>query len=491
FNTRELNSIRRSDPKLAWSYVVFMLKDSTTLPALHFHSGGIQAMIRTLQRYIWLTRSANNHKLFVVDEEHKALRKSLDELQIFQEGPPPASYLSRFVNNAYYDGMDALSKVTRYFRDTMDIIQATGIEQDDLALPPPAAHYKKDAEFEDLGARDLGEAPQVSREEPLSEDEWRTMLDKSGRVINIKKLHERIFRGGISPSLRGDVWRFLLGYYKYGCTFESRKTLCRAKEDEYQTMKMQWQTISAKQEKRFAEFRERKQLVDKDVTRTDRTHPYYVEKETENDNVRKLYDVLMTYCMYNFDLGYVQGMSDLLSPVLFLVENEVDAFWCFVGLMEKMAHNFDENQEGMKMQLHQLGVLLKFVDPGFYTYLEKHDSGNLYFCFRWLLICFKREFSFDDIMTLWEAFWTQNLSPNFHLIVCLAILDRHRQVIMECQFGFNEILKYVNELAYQIDVQETLIKSETLCCQLLTLPDLPDDVRAIVSGRNASVMTPD
>lgn len=34
---------------------------------------------------------------------------------------------------------------------------------------------------------------------------------------------------------------------------------------------------------------------------------------------------------------------------------------------------------------------------------EKHDSGNLYFCFRWLLICFKREFSFPDIMTLWEV----------------------------------------------------------------------------------------
>lgn len=56
FNINELHSIRRSDPKLAWSYVVFILKDSTTLPALHFHSGGIQSLIQNLQRYIWLTR---------------------------------------------------------------------------------------------------------------------------------------------------------------------------------------------------------------------------------------------------------------------------------------------------------------------------------------------------------------------------------------------------------------------------------------------------
>ena len=56
FNVSELHSIRRSDPKLAWSYAVFMLKNGTTQPALHFHSGGISEMIRHLQRYVWITR---------------------------------------------------------------------------------------------------------------------------------------------------------------------------------------------------------------------------------------------------------------------------------------------------------------------------------------------------------------------------------------------------------------------------------------------------
>ena len=32
--------------------------------------------------------------------------------------------------------------------------------------------------------------------------------------------------------------------------------------------------------------------------------------------------------------GYVQGMSDLLSPILFVMDDEADAFWCFVGFME-------------------------------------------------------------------------------------------------------------------------------------------------------------
>lgn len=45
--------------------------------------------------------------------------------------------------------------------------------------------------------------------------------------------------------------------------------------------------------------------------------------------------------MYNFNLGYVQGMSDLLSPILCLMDNEVDAFWCFVGFMDKVVRYQD------------------------------------------------------------------------------------------------------------------------------------------------------
>lgn len=69
-------------------------------------------------------------------------------------------------------------------------------------------------------------------------------------------------------------------------------------------MKAQWQSISSDQEERFTAFREHKCQIDKDVSRTDRTHPYF--EGDDNPSTKVLQDILMTYIMYNFDLGYVQ-----------------------------------------------------------------------------------------------------------------------------------------------------------------------------------------
>lgn len=33
-------------------------------------------------------------------------------------------------------------------------------------------------------------------------------------------------------------------------------------------------------------------------------------------------------------------MSDLLSPILYVMENEVDAFWCFALYMDQMVNIF-------------------------------------------------------------------------------------------------------------------------------------------------------
>ena len=112
--------------------------------------------------------------------------------------------------------------------------------------------------------------------------------------------------------------------------------------------------------------------------------------------------------------------------------------------------NFQLDQAGIKRQLSQLRMLVQAVDPHLASYLDTRDSGNLFFCFRWLLVLFKREFNYPQILRLWEVFWTDGpfhgdedsySATNFHLLVALSILDSQRNTILENRFGFTEILK--------------------------------------------------
>ena len=48
----------------------------------------------------------------------------------------------------------------------------------------------------------------------------------------------------------------------------------------------------------------------------------------------------------------------------------------------------------------------------------------------WVLIAFKREFSFNDVLQLWEVLWTDYYTNDFVLFVALAVLESHRDVIL-------------------------------------------------------------
>jgi len=473
FNVTDIQSIRRSDPRLAWSYAVFVLKDGSTQPALHFHNGGIKQMISSLQRYIWLTRSPVNPKLFLVQEKDGALESTLNQFDVLVE--KPTDMLQKIVNNTYYGTLSMFSKVSQ------NVLGSMG-QQHLQERRPQKAVQLGDQDYEMLQADDepdiLGPIIPVARGSQLQPEEWCSYMDIDGKMCNIEQLNEKIFRGGIHHDIKREAWKYLLGFHDFNTTYDERCKSEQKKRELYETIKNQWRSITPEQEARFTEFANKKHLVGKDTHRTDRTIPFF--EGDDNENVQKLFNILMTYCMYNFDLGYVQGMSDLLSPILQLVEDEVESFWCFVGLMEKEEEIFEATQHLMKQQLSNLAQLVKYLYPHFATYLEQQHSDNLYFCFRWVIISFKRDFSNNDLMTLWEACWTQNLTPHFKLFICLAILEREKDYMMKNKFDFNDILKHINELANNIELQSVLSRAESLILQLKNSTDLPDHIKELI-----------
>jgi hypothetical protein len=152
--------------------------------------------------------------------------------------------------------------------------------------------------------------------------------------------------------------------------------------------------------------------------------------------------MLLTYNEFNRKLGYVQGMSDLLAPIYAVIQDDAIAFWAFQKFMERMERNFLLDQSGMRAQLLTLDQLVHFMDPELYNHLQSADSTNFFFFFRMLLVWYKREFEWCDVLHLWEILWTDYLTSGFHLFIALAILERHRDVILAHLKQFDEVLKY-------------------------------------------------
>ncbi|XP_072953150.1 uncharacterized protein [Typha angustifolia] len=515
----DVRSVRRHTPTLGWQYIIVVLSSGLAFPPLYFYSGGVREFLATLKQHVFIVRSGDDANVFLVNDFQDPLQKSLSSLELprvvsVANGASLHNSLSSVgsvdnsgrVNGVSYDGssstseynrrqkhrphdpardisiqvLEKFSLVTKFARETTshifrdnnnnDVnayerkkqqnyvpIQRTSSSPSDVETTSDTVSVASDPlEFDKL--------PLVwgkQRERSLCLQEWAALLDSEGRVTDSKALRKRVFYGGVDHNLRKEVWKFLLGFHEYDSTYAEREYLAAAKKSEYEVIKSQWQSISVTQAKKFTKFRERKGLIDKDVVRTDRSFSYY--EGDDNPNVAVLRDILLTYSFYNFDLGYCQGMSDLLSPILFVMEDESESFWCFVELMERLGPNFNRDQSGMHSQLLALTKLVELLDGPLHNYFKQADCLNYFFCFRWILIQFKREFEYEQIMRLWEVLWTHYLSEHFHLYMCVAILKRYRKRIMGEQMDFDTLLKFINELSGHIDLDRSIRDAEALC----------------------------
>ncbi|KAI0007378.1 GTPase-activating protein GYP7 [Xylariaceae sp. FL0662B] len=337
----------------------------------------------------------------------------------------------------------------------------------------------------DVGEFELLETSSMSLEErrkPVDLKEWNSFFDpRTGRLtVTTDEVKERIFHGGIDAEegVRKEAWLFLLGVYDWYSTSEERRAQIASLRDEYVKLKAAWweRLIDLGGEGEEGEWwREQRGRIEKDVHRTDRTVPIFAGEDLPhpdpdspfassgtNVHMEQMKDMLLTYNEYNRDLGYVQGMSDLLAPIYAVMQDDAVAFWGFQHFMNRMERNFLRDQSGMRNQLLTLDHLVQFMDPKLYAHLQAADSTNFFFFFRMLLVWYKREFKWMDILHLWEVLWTDYLSSSFHLFVALAILEKHRDVIMKHLKHFDEVLKYVNELSNRIDLDSTLIRAEAL-----------------------------
>ncbi|XP_057570303.1 small G protein signaling modulator 2 isoform X10 [Hippopotamus amphibius kiboko] len=193
--------------------------------------------------------------------------------------------------------------------------------------------------------------------------------------------------------------------------------------------------------------------IDKDVQRCDRNYWYFTAP-----NLERLRDIMCSYVWQHLDVGYVQGMCDLLAPLLVVLDNDQLAYSCFSHLMKRMSQNFP-NGGAMDAHFANMRSLIQILDSELFELMHQNgDYTHFYFCYRWFLLDFKRELPYEDVFAVWEVIWAARhiSSEHFVLFLALALLEAYREIIRDNNMDFTDIIKFFNERAEHHDAQEIL-----------------------------------
>uniref|UniRef100_A0A6Q2Y955 Small G protein signaling modulator 1b n=1 Tax=Esox lucius TaxID=8010 RepID=A0A6Q2Y955_ESOLU len=206
--------------------------------------------------------------------------------------------------------------------------------------------------------------------------------------------------------------------------------------------------------------------IDKDVRRCDRTYWYFTP-----GNLEKLRNIMCSYVWQHLEIGYVQGMCDLLAPLLVVLDDEVMAFSCFSELMKRMNQNFPHGG-AMDSHFANMRSLIQILDSELFELMQMNgDYTHFYFCYRWFLLDFKREMVYDDVFSVWETIWaaTYTSSTHFVLFIALAMVEMYRDIILENNMDFTDIIKFFNEMAEHHNVPQVLMMARDLVLKVQTL----------------------
>ncbi|KAJ0110589.1 hypothetical protein Patl1_01743 [Pistacia atlantica] len=336
----------------------------------------------------------------------------------------------------------------------------------------------------------------------LSPRKWQAAFSEDGH-LDIAKVLRRIQKGGIHPSIKGLVWEFLLGCFDPDSTFDERTQLRQCRRQQYGRWKVECQNMvpiigsgkiitaaivsddgqmlqdsSANNDSQDQDWHVNSAISDKkvlqwmlclpqiglDVVRTDRALVFY-ESEI---NQAKLWDVLAIYSWVDNDIGYVQGMNDIASPMIILLENEADAFWCFEHAMRRLRENFrcTTSSIGVQTQLSTLSQIIKTIDPKLHQHLEDLDGGEYLFAFRMLMVLFRREFSFVDALYLWELkqygkFVRKNVKSGqsdkqsaLSVFLVASVLETKNKKLLKEAKGLDDVVKILGDITGNLDAKK-------------------------------------
>ncbi len=192
---------------------------------------------------------------------------------------------------------------------------------------------------------------------------------------------------------------------------------------------------------------------------------YFREPSTQ----AMLLDILFIFCKLNRDVGYRQGMHEVLAPILWVVSADAidpatlgdldkltdlgdlislsfdsnfvehDSFTLFCIIMQTVKSFYEVGRSSPTMSATPSGSspiverskriheeLLRQADLELAEHLSAIEVLPQVFLIRWIRLLFGREFAFDDVLSLWDVLFAEDATLDLVDLICVSMLLRIR-----------------------------------------------------------------
>lgn len=257
-------------------------------------------------------------------------------------------------------------------------------------------------------------------------DKWQRMTARWGSVSTDKL--KRNCRRGVPQARRRVVWQRLLR--SWGMKERNPGVYVRLRSQPLES-----ETIEG--------------VIERDLDRTFPTHRLF-EGGADGQGQRMLRSILRAYANYNAAVGYCQGMSFLAATLILQIEEEEDAFWAFVALMENERYNmkavFAPGFPQLQCIFHVFEALMRKRMPGLHAHLcTTHQISPSFYAVHWFMTVFTYYFNFGLVSRIWDMFLCEGWKPVYRIALALLKVEERRLLSLKTETELLLALKAIQE----------------------------------------------
>ncbi|CAG2213633.1 USP6NL [Mytilus edulis] len=309
---------------------------------------------------------------------------------------------------------------------------------------------------------------------------WLKMMKSWKKYYPGEKMTRRIYKG-IPDSLRGEIWARLLDINKVKAE----------QSGVYRKMKMRARAKSP-------DIRQ----IDLDINRTYRNNIMYRQRYSVNQQA--LFHVLSAYSMYNTEVGYCQGMSEIAALLLMYLNEEVQVIYIVISI-DRLIKKKDKLKDAF-WALSQMFCQKRYACHGMFMhgfpkllrFQEHHDNILRKFLpkLKKYMIPFTLTLRFYDVFMLEgdkmlcaAAYTILKLHKRRLVKLSMENAVAYLQSGLEKDFGYEEdaVMDQIQVSIEELNKAKMLLPPKPKVNEEATLPfglEIEPSIEQIIKGRN-------